>query len=988
MWPIACFYAGTCATELIEVGKVEDANQALYEIITDNQTRRRQWSKTYESIMLKLMELSVDLRKPLMVKEALHKYRATCMQSNVASLDEVVRYLVKLAEERTDSARAKVDMSTVASAEDLEEDAMETPETLILEAAGNALTRERVDRQEVVPWMRFLWEVYRVTLDIVKSHSKLEICYHELAERGFAFCVKYKRFMEFRRLCDMLRQHLNQLVNYPRHSPNDVKITDSDTVQKFLETRFTQLNSAVQLEHWQEAYRTVEDIHAIMNMSKSRPRPQHLHFYYDKLMQVFWVSENYLYHAHALWKLYTLSVKQNRNLSADDTRTLASRLLLAALSIPVYDTQSAVFSDSYGIVTDVMGASLSESAVRHARMASLLNYPSPADRVTLINELLSKGVANACHEELKDIYDLFEGDMAPLQFSSRLEKILEFVNKNESLAPYTVPLRKVAIYRLLEQLGRVYDVMRLDALKRVASFASYEEVEETALVALKTRSLAVRFDHQNQCLRFESELFSTDGMRTQLGRLARRMAQASKMLIEKSLVANAAAADRGIIAHSQEREELASKRRMAAVAAAKASAEEEEDKILTRRALIEARKEETERRTAEAVRQKKQAVAREMAAAERARKTAEAKRRYEEQQAREARAAAGELGFGNRSDALGVSSAGAGTTAGVIGAEIVEDDLEREARMTREREQELKNQRVMEKRVQHFASHMNYVERALREQQWDKLKELHAEEAEQQATQTQEMAKREIEEARKRHAEALVNKSRSSRIMPELQNCLTELMIRVDKDFDNWAQKERARAAAIAAEEEAERRAREEEEARVAEEAERARIAREKAEEEEERKKKEAEEQELKSSRQNTTYVNPALRALRVGQQPVSARDDVKKPETTVGAPQGVSAGVPPSDRRPRFFDSRASKGTPASGAQRPAGGGDVGSAGTEAVQSQGALPPRRDSLGAGPRPRFRRDDAGNAPPAAPNGTDSGASRPRIFNSKKQATSQ
>lgn len=810
--------------ELIEVGKVADANQALYDIITDNQTRRRQWSKTYEGIMLKLMELSVQLRKPLMVKEALHKYRATCMQSNVGSLDEVVRYLVKLSEARTEAARQKVDLEAVAlGADDLEEDAMETPDTLILEAAGNALTKERIDRQEVVPWMRFLWEVYRVSLDIVKSHSKLELCYHEMAERAFAFCGKYKRFMEFRRLCDMLRQHLNQLIHYPRTSPNDVKIGDGDTLQKFLETRFVQLTAAVNLEHWQEAYRTIEDIHAIMNMSKTRPRPQHMSIYYDKLMQVFWVSGNYLYHAHALWKLYTLSVKQNRNLSAEDAKTLASRLMLAALSIPVYDAQSAVLSDSYGVMTDVLGTPMSENAARHARMSSLLNYPSAAERDTLISELMGKGVADSCHEELKDLYDLLEGDMAPLKFSGRISKILSYVESNEQLAPYVTPLRRVAIYRLLEQLGRVYDVMRLEDMKKVASFATYDEVEDTALTALKTRSLALRFDHQNQCLHFGSELFSTEGMRSQLGRLARRMALASKMLTDKSLASAETACDREVVAISIERERVASQRRLAAVAAAKKASKHEEESILARRALIEHRKEEAERRSAEAVLKKKQAIAREMAAAERARKTAEAKRRHEEQQAKEARAASGET------PAIG----GGGGGGGVVGGETEEDDGQRAARMMREREKQLKDQRESEKRIQHLAVHMNHVERANRQHQWEKLKALHESEAEQHAIQTREMALRELEDAKKEHANAVAAKSRTERIMPELETYLSTLLDRVDEDFNRWEERERAREAENRAREEEERLAREEAERLAEEEAEKARIAAEKAEEEE-----------------------------------------------------------------------------------------------------------------------------------------------------------
>lgn len=960
----------------MEVGEFSDANQALYDIITDNQTRRRQWSKTYEGIMMKLMELSVDLRKPGMVKEALHKYRAMCMQSNVSSLEDVVRFLIELAETRTENARKQVDETILEGAEDLEDGAMETPETLLLEAAGHALTKERVDRQQVVPWMRFLWEVYRVVLDIVKTHNKLELCYHGMATKAFTFCIKYKRYMEFRRLCDMLRQHLNQLINNPRNSPNDVKITDTDTMQKFLETRFTQLSTAVSLEHWQEAYRTIEDIHMIMSMGKAKAKPQHMSIYYDKLMQVFWVSGNYLYHAHALYKLYTLSVKQNRNLSAEGAQTMASRLLLAALSIPVYDAQSAVLSDSYGIMTDVLGTPTSENAARHARMASLLGYSSAAERSSLIAELLSKGVGKACHSELEDLHDLLEGEMAPLQFSDRFKKILEFVNSHDTLKEYATPLRRVAIFRLLEQLGRVYDVMRLEDMKKVASFAEYTEVEDTALTALKTRSLAVRFDYQNQCLRFESELFSTDGMRTQLGRLARRMALTSKMLTDNALVSAATASDKEVVALSLEREKKAAARRKMAISAAKAAAAQEEKEILARRERIERRKEEAERRTAEAVRQKKLAAAREVALAEQRRKQEEAKRRYDEQQ-RQVQATTEPL------------SSGATAVGGVIGGDT-EGDAEREERMTREKEKELKEQAEMKKRIQQLASHLNYIERANREEQWPLLKDLHIKEAEIQSRHTEEIAAKELEDAKSHHARALEDKGRTTRIMPELQSYLADLMSRVDADFEAWAKKERERAQLQAAREAeiAAVRALEEEEREREEQA--AREEAEAAAKDAEAKVREAAEQEEREMQRPVSsgkYRPGALRARMAAGSADTPNSSSRLPaggslstlaQRTTERTQGVS-GQRPSERTPLGFSSQRS--------------GDRNS-GNEAARrsserSGSGLPSRDERIGSGPTNLLRRGvpkDPRDLPSQNSNSTPTTGApqRRRFINSKKQ----
>ena len=910
--------------------------------------------------MLKLMELSVDLRKPAMVKEALHKYRAMCMQSNVGSLEDVVRFLIDLAEKKTEKARKTVDEAILEGAEDLDDGAMETPETLLLEAAGNALTKERMDRQQVVPWMRFLWEVYRVVLDIVKTHNKLEICYHGMATKAFTFCVKYKRYMEFRRLCDMLRQHLNQLMNNTRNSPNDVKITDSDTLQKFMETRFTQLSTAVSLEHWQEAYRTIEDIHTIMTMGKTKSKPQHMSIYYDKLMQVFWVSGNYLYHAHALYKLYTLSIKQNKNLSPEDAQTMASRLMLAALSIPVYDAQSAVLSDSYGVMTDVLGTPTSENAARHARMASLLGYSSAAERGPLIRELLAKGVGTACHPELHTLHSLLEGEMAPLQFSQRVSKILDFVNSHDELKEYATPLRRVAIFRLLEQLGRVYDVMRLDNMKKVAAFADYAEVEETALIALKTRSLSLRFDYQNSCLRFESELFSTDGMRSQLGRLAKRMALTSKMMTENALASASSASDQDVIALSVEREKKAALRRKLAIEHAKATAAVEEKAILGRRDIIERRKEEAERRTAEILKQKKLAQAREKAIAEAKRKQEEVKRRYEEQQRQ-----------------LQNVREGLGMRGGVVGAAEAEGEAEREARMTREKEKELKEKAEVKKRVVQLASHMNHIERANREAQWEMLKEKHADDAKEQATLMNELAAKELEEAKQQHKRALEDKGRTHRIMPILQEYVIGLMNRVNEEFDAWAAAERTRAeeqrkreeqqiALRRAEEKRLEAQRQEEEQRAREEAEAAQRAAAEAERKAQEAAAEREKMEKKKAAAPQKYRPGMFKGRGMGVDMASSKPPVSTTGGLGSRSSSLRSGPPLSSASSR--DSIRSR-DDRSGPYQP---GRFGSR----PSSMNTPPKQPSSLGKSQRP----SSIGSMPPASADG-----GRPRRFvNSKLQ----
>ncbi len=93
---------------------------------------------------------------------------------------------------------------------DLEEDA--SPEDLMLSYVSADKGKDRTEREQVTPWFRFLWEAYRTVLEILRINPKLESLYQIVAIKAFHFCLEYKRNTEFRRLCDILRQHLqNQL---------------------------------------------------------------------------------------------------------------------------------------------------------------------------------------------------------------------------------------------------------------------------------------------------------------------------------------------------------------------------------------------------------------------------------------------------------------------------------------------------------------------------------------------------------------------------------------------------------------------------------------------------------------------------------------------------------------------------------------------------------------------------------------------------------
>ena len=68
----------------------------------------------------------------------------------------------------------------------------------------------------------------------------------------------------------------------------------------------------------QEAFKAVEDVYGLMQLSKRPPKPQVMANYYQKVALVFWKADNYLFHAATLHRLYNLSREQKRTMTAEE----------------------------------------------------------------------------------------------------------------------------------------------------------------------------------------------------------------------------------------------------------------------------------------------------------------------------------------------------------------------------------------------------------------------------------------------------------------------------------------------------------------------------------------------------------------------------------------------------------------------------------------------------------------------------------------------
>uniref|UniRef100_A0A7S3L380 PCI domain-containing protein n=1 Tax=Amphora coffeiformis TaxID=265554 RepID=A0A7S3L380_9STRA len=508
------------------------------------------------------LDLCLKLFKTREAKDGLHQYRNLAQSQAPGSLEKVIRYLMNRAETQCAAAQAAVDQATLQQTTANEEEELgATPEAILLSTIAMDPAKSQRDSALLLPTLKFLWETYRAILDILRSSSKLEHVYHTAAQNALAFCRTYKRRVEFRHLTDMLRTHLGNLRQYGslmHAEPNeDGQRTNNkvrgwegwttESIELHLQTRFAQLETASVLHRYTEGFRTCEDIFNILQVSQARrkqdpdippPKAKLMASYYEKLTTLFWVSENYLFHAFAWYKYYSLYKEFHRGMSADQQRVQASAVLLATLCIPSLPPGAAP-DRRHGITSTA-----EDDIVQHkmARMATLLGFHTKnPTREALLAEIKSKHLLEQVPTYLSDLYVLLEENSDPLEMVQKAQPLLQQLKQevgitndsdeanedveDNTLGRYVKPLTQVLLLKLIVNLSKTYHTVSIDFLKKLTAGLgmSFEQVEKSIVVFTQTKTLTVRIDHRAGCLRFGNTQLESDSMRAQLTTFAKRL---------------------------------------------------------------------------------------------------------------------------------------------------------------------------------------------------------------------------------------------------------------------------------------------------------------------------------------------------------------------------------------------------------------------------------------------------------------------------------
>jgi translation initiation factor 3 subunit A len=512
------------AHELYANGNKQIAIETLHAVLTSR--KNKTWTPTHESMMKLFIKISVDMRRSSHVRDGLHMYRSITQFTAPQSLANVVIYFLDMVEERCQEAmsRSKFKMS---SAQDLDE--VNAAETIMLSSVTTEGDKDRVEREMLVPWLRFLHDGYRVVLDIVRNNNKLEQLYHQTCERAFNFCVRYERKQELRRMKDFISKHLRDLERWsnPDQPTGDSRknatyqlMLSTDVYESHLKTRFKLLNAAVQVQMLQVAYQTIEDIHRIMGLIDVASKGEYFTEYYERLTEMFLVSKDYLFHAYAWLKLYNLECKSSDTTDDVAIANMANCLTLASMAVPVFSMRDNI-------------STVDQLEARKAKeMASLLGYHFSPQRSSLLEQLSTMNLLEMCAPQVRTLFHILEKGQRPMSMVKEVVPLIAWLRENDNFKKYADGIDVLLVVRLLEQLTKIYKSMTMEKFKAVlaGSNLKFHEVEQILLQAIRARHLSVRFDHQNKCLRFENDTMETTRMRSQLILLSRNLRQVSRRI--------------------------------------------------------------------------------------------------------------------------------------------------------------------------------------------------------------------------------------------------------------------------------------------------------------------------------------------------------------------------------------------------------------------------------------------------------------------------
>jgi translation initiation factor 3 subunit A len=488
------------------------------------------------------VELCAELENLPTLKEALLLFRNLMQNTNPASLQTVLDRLRVKAEDKVSRLVGK----STDGVDVIDLELEEPPENILLNSVKAAPDKHH---QQILSSMRFLWDVYKLSLNILKTNGKMVAAYKDSALSAINFCEKYKRQSECRKLSEILRLHLQNIYKM-KNSQTTSTLTymmklDEETVSNLIPIRERLMDVCMKLGLWQEAFRAAEDTRLLI--CEGKPAPFTLARYWNGLARLFWRAGQNLFHAYALYLYYYQNKKHNKKFTGD--ALIASTIVLSTLAVPTFK-----------LGNDISGVGVEGifSVEVKKKLANMLIQTAIITREQLVELLHTNNLLELASREVRELFNLLENSFLPLTLSHLVKPLLVQIQEQQDFKMYIPAIEQLLVGRVLAQLSKCYKSLRFETLLKLIDFIPAERLEKYILeISLKT-SLRIRIDQSGGAIFFE-DVIDEDEKEHRLQRAKELVVQAHRVISEeqdrgcrKLVIANAFGNIEEVVAKSYE----------------------------------------------------------------------------------------------------------------------------------------------------------------------------------------------------------------------------------------------------------------------------------------------------------------------------------------------------------------------------------------------------------------------------------------------------
>lgn len=497
--------------------KTNDKENALI-VINDflNNNKKKTWSSSMETLIKKFIELSVSQNKLKYLKEALNFYRSLSQVTNIDSFSAILSKTKELVEEKFLKA-LKTFQGVQVEINDLDEDEEED----VLFGYGG----EGKEKEELVISQKFIWETYKILLDITKTNSKLFSLYAQILKAAFTFCRENKRTVEFKRLCDSVRNYLQTLIRSEKRQNflNKVQISHLDVLRLLIQLRLNQIDTATELEQWLESFKTAEDIVYLIDKYEKHSDPKNsknkkgaklnpvlkLEFY-SNIEKLFWRSNYPLYHAYAIVMVRDIGNKAiigfgdkaKEKLEKFNLDTVNEKIVLAALCTPLknmYTNYLKIGEDIYENQNEIE----TETCKRMMNILKLNHVPS---RNSLLSYVINNKLVPQCGEDVQKLFNIFENEKNPINMIKKGSKIIKKLSSSDVkyYTEYILRLKENLITKAMFLFSKSYENISIERINKLFSMLDMNEIEIEDVISEVSRTGLVKckIDHADKIISF------------------------------------------------------------------------------------------------------------------------------------------------------------------------------------------------------------------------------------------------------------------------------------------------------------------------------------------------------------------------------------------------------------------------------------------------------------------------------------------------------